>query len=61
VVDRIIAAVDPKSRETVIEIGPGRGALTAKLVARLVASWQSSLTASWSRNYVNNSQTQRFS
>jgi 16S rRNA (adenine1518-N6/adenine1519-N6)-dimethyltransferase len=33
VVDRIIAAVDPRSDETIIEIGPGRGALTAKLVA----------------------------
>ena len=33
VVDRIIAAVDPRSHETIIEIGPGRGALTAKLVA----------------------------
>ena len=33
VVDRIIAAVDPRSPETIIEIGPGRGALTAKLVA----------------------------
>src|SRR5689334_7828613 len=32
VVDRIIAAVNPQSNETVIEIGPGRGALTSKLV-----------------------------
>jgi len=31
-VDKIIAAVDPKQDETVIEIGPGRGALTRKLV-----------------------------
>jgi len=33
VVDRIIAAVLPRSDETIIEIGPGRGALTAKLLA----------------------------
>jgi len=32
IVDRIIQALDPKSNETVIEIGPGRGALTAQLV-----------------------------
>lgn len=34
VVDRIIAAVDPQSNETMIEIGAGRGALTSKLGAR---------------------------
>jgi len=33
VVDRIIAAVNPQSHETIIEIGPGRGALTSKLIA----------------------------
>jgi 16S rRNA (adenine1518-N6/adenine1519-N6)-dimethyltransferase len=33
VVDRIIDAVQPKSDETIIEIGPGRGALTSRLVA----------------------------
>lgn len=32
VIDRIIQALDPKSDETIIEIGPGRGALTAQLV-----------------------------
>jgi|SRR5687767_816865 len=32
IVDRIIRAVNPKSDETIIEIGPGRGALTARLV-----------------------------
>jgi 16S rRNA (adenine1518-N6/adenine1519-N6)-dimethyltransferase len=32
IVDRIIQAVDPKSDETIIEIGPGRGAPTARLV-----------------------------
>ena len=34
VVDRIISAVNPQSNETIIEIGPGRGALTSKLVAK---------------------------
>jgi len=34
VVDRIIVEVNPQSSETIIEIGPGRGALTAKLVAK---------------------------
>jgi 16S rRNA (adenine1518-N6/adenine1519-N6)-dimethyltransferase len=40
VVDRIIAAVAPQSSETIIEIGAGRGVLTARLVesgARVVA------------------------
>jgi 16S rRNA (adenine1518-N6/adenine1519-N6)-dimethyltransferase len=40
VVDRIIAAVSPRPGETIIEIGPGRGALTKRLIqsgARLVA------------------------
>jgi len=40
VVDRIIAAVTPQLHETIIEIGPGRGALTKRLVqcgARVVA------------------------
>ncbi len=32
IIDRIIQAVDPKADETIIEIGPGRGALTAQLV-----------------------------
>ena len=32
VVDRIIAAVQPQPDETIIEIGPGRGALTKRLV-----------------------------
>jgi 16S rRNA (adenine1518-N6/adenine1519-N6)-dimethyltransferase len=32
IVDRIIQSLDPKSDETIIEIGPGRGALTAQLV-----------------------------
>jgi len=34
VVDRIVTAVNPQSNETIIEIGPGRGALTSKLVAK---------------------------
>lgn len=40
VVDRIIAAVNPQLGEIIIEIGPGRGALTSRLVqsgARVVA------------------------
>lgn len=32
IIDRIIQALDPKSDETIVEIGPGRGALTAQLV-----------------------------
>ena len=39
-VDRIIAAVSPRPDETIIEIGPGSGALTARLLeqtGRLVA------------------------
>jgi len=31
-IDRIIQALGPRSHETIIEIGPGRGALTAQLV-----------------------------
>ena len=34
VIDRIISAVDPQLHETIIEIGPGRGALTARLVEK---------------------------
>ena len=34
VVDSIIAAADLRSTDTVVEIGPGRGALTAELVNR---------------------------
>jgi 16S rRNA (adenine1518-N6/adenine1519-N6)-dimethyltransferase len=40
VVRRILDAVQPKSDETIIEIGPGRGALTARLLesgARVIA------------------------
>ena len=32
IIDRIVQALNPKSDETIIEIGPGRGALTAQLV-----------------------------
>ncbi len=32
IIDRIIQALDPRSDETIIEIGPGRGALTAQLL-----------------------------
>jgi 16S rRNA (adenine1518-N6/adenine1519-N6)-dimethyltransferase len=34
VIDRIVHALDPKSKDTVVEIGPGRGALTEKLIER---------------------------
>ena len=34
VVDRIIAAVNPQSDQTIIEIGPGRGALTSLLIEK---------------------------
>src|SRR5947208_5570937 len=34
VVDRIIAAFDPQPDQTIIEIGPGRGALTSLLVEK---------------------------
>jgi len=40
VIDRIITSVHPQTDETIIEIGPGRGALTKRLVqsrARVVA------------------------
>jgi 16S rRNA (adenine1518-N6/adenine1519-N6)-dimethyltransferase len=33
-VDRIVAAVDPRPGQNIVEIGPGLAALTAKLVAR---------------------------
>ena len=34
VIDRIIAAINPQSHETVVEIGPGRGALTSRLIEK---------------------------
>ena len=34
VADRIIAAVDPRADQTIIEIGPGRGALTSLLIGK---------------------------
>ncbi len=34
VVDRIIAAIQPGPHETLIEIGPGRGALTSRLIQK---------------------------
>ncbi|MBK8150341.1 MAG: 16S rRNA (adenine(1518)-N(6)/adenine(1519)-N(6))-dimethyltransferase RsmA [Acidobacteria bacterium] len=33
-IDKIIRALDPRPDETVVEIGPGRGALTGKLVEK---------------------------
>lgn len=35
VIGRIVAAIDPKPGDTVVEIGPGLGALTAPLIERL--------------------------
>lgn len=35
VVDRIMAAIDPRPGEPVVEVGPGLGVLTAPLLARL--------------------------
>lgn len=37
VIERIVAAIDPRPGETVVEIGPGRGALTEPLLSRLTA------------------------
>ena len=37
VIDRIVAAIDPRPGEAIVEIGPGRGALTAPLLARCEA------------------------
>ena len=34
VIDRIIKSFDPTPHETIVEIGPGRGALTTELVAK---------------------------
>jgi len=34
IIDRIIAALDPRAEETILEIGPGKGALTAPLLER---------------------------
>src|SRR5437879_10137430 len=34
VVDRIIASVNPQPDQTIIEIGPGRGALTSLLIEK---------------------------
>ncbi|HEY0347315.1 MAG TPA: rRNA adenine dimethyltransferase family protein, partial [Pyrinomonadaceae bacterium] len=34
VVDRIIASVNPQTSQTIIEIGPGRGALTSLLIEK---------------------------
>lgn len=34
VIDRIVAAIDPRAGQPLVEIGPGRGAITAPLLAR---------------------------
>jgi 16S rRNA (adenine1518-N6/adenine1519-N6)-dimethyltransferase len=33
-IDRIVAAIDPRPGESIVEIGPGLGALTGRLIAR---------------------------
>jgi len=35
IIDRIVSAFDPKPDETIVEIGPGRGALTLPLLERV--------------------------
>lgn len=35
IINRIVDALDPKAGETIVEIGPGRGALTAPLLTRV--------------------------
>ena len=35
IISRILAALDPKPGDRIVEIGPGRGALTAPLLARI--------------------------
>lgn len=34
IINRIVAALDPRADETILEIGPGRGALTASLLEK---------------------------
>ena len=34
-IERIVAAIEPKAADNVVEIGPGLGALTRPLLARL--------------------------
>lgn len=35
VIERIVAAIDPRDEQTIVEIGPGLGAITVPLLARL--------------------------
>jgi len=62
VVDRIIAAVNPQSNETIIEIGPGRGALTSKLIANagrvLAIEFDRELVPQLREQFSNNSNLQ---
>jgi len=62
VVDRIIAAVNPQSHETIIEIGPGRGALTSKLIANagrvLAIEFDRELVPQLREQFSNNSNLQ---
>ncbi|HLF23871.1 MAG TPA: rRNA adenine N-6-methyltransferase family protein, partial [Burkholderiales bacterium] len=34
IIDRVLAAIDPKPNQFIVEIGPGRGALTLLLLDR---------------------------
>src|SRR5437867_7896844 len=34
IIDRVISAINPQSHETIVEIGPGRGALTSRLIEK---------------------------
>jgi 16S rRNA (adenine1518-N6/adenine1519-N6)-dimethyltransferase len=62
VIDRIIAAVSPQSDETIIEIGPGRGALTSKLIAKagrvLAIEFDRELVPQLREQFSNNSKLQ---
>ena len=62
VADRIIAAVNPQSNETVIEIGSGRGALTSKLIANagrvLAIEFDRELVPQLREEFSNNSNLQ---
>ncbi len=62
VVDRIIAAVNPQTNETLIEIGPGRGALTSQLVAKagrvMAVEFDRELVPQLRAEFANNSNLQ---
>jgi 16S rRNA (adenine1518-N6/adenine1519-N6)-dimethyltransferase len=62
VVDRIIAAVNPQPSDTIIEIGPGRGALTSKLIAKagrvIAVEFDRELVPQLRQEFANNSNLQ---